>query len=102
MAEREFTVNGKRVVLRQSFKAKEYHALPRAWSKQLRLAPGDEMAPLADVVAGLGPFVESWEFEGDPLSVDAWGEMDSFKEFVEMRNAINEYANELLSAGPKN
>jgi len=84
------TVNGKRVVFRESFPAGEFYDLPQKW------AGADELE-FPEWVAVMSRFIESWEFKGDPTDVKAWEALDAFKEVTPIGREINQFVIGLLA-----
>lgn len=86
----EIKISGKKVVLRQSFPAGEFHDLPRAW------AGADEL-DFTERVSVFARFIESWEFDGDPHDPASWQKLDAFREVAPIERHINQFAIGLLS-----
>lgn len=86
----ELTVNGKKVIIRDSFPAGEFHDLPRQW------AEADDL-PFAERVVILARFIESWEFGGKPDDVKAWEKLDAFREMAPIQRHINQFVIGLLA-----
>ena len=80
----EVTINGKRVVLRERFPTREYDQLRQQFMAIDADTPWDKRANT------LRAFVESWEFDGDPDDVEAWGDLDLFLETIPLELAISE------------
>lgn len=80
----EVTINEKRVVLRERFPTRDFDHLRQEFLKMDMDMPWDKRAKI------LRSFVESWEFEGDPQDVDAWGGLDLFTESLALEVAISE------------
>lgn len=78
----EITVNGKQVVIRESFPAGEFFDLPRLWA-------GSEELPFGEWVEVMARFIESWEFDGEPADVQSWEALDAFREIAPINNEIN-------------
>lgn len=79
------TINGKQVVLREHYPMSEYHALRQGFAKLTLEMPWEQRAA---VLAG---FVESWEFEGDPKDVQAWGKLDVWIEIIPIEELIGQF-----------
>jgi hypothetical protein len=71
----EITVNGKKVVIREHFPAREFWGLADEWRRIT-----DE-TPYEDLARAVSRIVVSWEFEGDPSAPDSWGNLDTWLEF---------------------
>ncbi len=92
----EFTIAGKRVVVRDDYPANEFWELPNLLlavsgekkSMNMRAAP----ALLASVVV-------SWEFEGDPHDADAYGCMDMLRVLIPLTTAVAKFINEVTGLG---
>lgn len=75
----ELTVAGKRVTVRDSFRGREWYALPGLYRKALAAArKGD----YGDAVPFLARVVESWEFEGEPSKATAYESLDVMAELM--------------------
>lgn len=84
------SVNGKAIVIRDSFPAGEFFDLPRRWSES------DDL-PFDEWVQVMGRFIESWEFTGDPTDVKAWEKLDAFREIAPINREINKFVTGLLT-----
>lgn len=73
MARYQFTVNGKRVILREHLPAKEYLHIIGGLDKIANL--GD--LPYDEQVKEIKDVVEEWEFEGDPADIESWGTLNA-------------------------
>ena len=81
----EIDVNGKKVTLAERLPAAKHFAVPRMLFTPIGDLPFDkQVGPLVGVV-------ESWEFAGDPNTLQAWGELDAFTELVPLWNALADY-----------
>jgi len=78
----EITINGKQVIIRDSYPAGEFFDLPRQWA-------GSEDLPFEEWVAIMARFIESWGFDGDPADAEAWQALDAFREIAPINNEIN-------------
>jgi len=81
----EIVVNGKKVVLRESFPTREYSSMRHELTQLNEQMPWQKRARL------LSKFIESWEFEGDPNDVEAWGDLDLLSETLAIESAIADF-----------
>ena len=81
---KEIVVNGKTVVLRDSFPVKEFHDLPLLWAEAGEL-------PFEERVRVYSRFIISWEFTGKPDSVSSWEELDAFREMTPLLREIDTF-----------
>ena len=44
-------------------------------------------------------FVESWEYDGDPASIDSYRELDLFKEYMPLMSAVSERMKAVFGEG---
>jgi len=75
----ELTVRGTRVTVRESFKGKEWYALPGLYRKAWKGAAGGDYALTIPLLVRV---VESWEFDGDPATEAAYEALDILSELV--------------------
>jgi hypothetical protein len=71
----EITVNGKKVTIREHFPARDFWGMADVWANLNDKTPYDEWA------RAVSRTVTSWEFEGDPADIEAWGNLDTWLEF---------------------
>jgi hypothetical protein len=88
----EVIIAGRRVVLKEHLPARDHYALPRA------LSVGIGRLPFEEQVGPLSKVVESWEFEGDPGDLAAWGELDVMAEFMPLWDAIVRHTTARMAA----
>lgn len=91
----EIKCNDKAVTIRERFPTKTYWSIVRSF----RGVTGD--SDWQEIANALMPFVESWEFDGDPQNVEAWGELDLFSETMPIMDAVSEMVTR-KSANAKN
>lgn len=90
----EFTVNGKKVVVKDTLTMLDgydlYGLMADQTSRDMRT-----QVPL------LVKMIESWELAGNPADPDAYNGLDVFHEFLPLARKIIRYINEMLVAGVK-
>lgn len=77
----QVTIRGKAVEVRESFKGKEWYALPGLYRRAWRAAAAGDYAP---VIAFLAAVITSWEFEGAPADEAAYEQFDVLGELMVM------------------
>ena len=83
MAFKVVTLNGKRVNLwAERFPAGRFHA---AFT---RLIGYKQSGDFAEDMAPFMPFIDSWEFDGDPQDIEAWGALDYVTELGPLMREI--------------
>jgi hypothetical protein len=87
MADNEVMVAGKKVILRSYLPSRDYIGIIRGIMNLGNI--GD--LPFEEQVKPLMPLVESWEFEGEPDDLEAWGKLDALSELMPIFNAIGEH-----------
>lgn len=91
----EITVNGKRVVLRDSFPLTTHGNI----IKLVRDATIEDLRTVIPVVAAT---VVEWEFAGDPADPAAYEQMDALAEVWPLFKAVDRHIADSLYGGPKN
>jgi len=84
---------GKKIVVRDRFPAGQFHALHKA-------VRADDYLGDRSFEDQVGPYIGTvltWEFPGDPLTIDAWKELDTFEELPAVIRAINGVLSEKLA-----
>jgi len=84
----EIVVNGKKVVLRESYPTREYDKLRKQFAEL------DNDTPWRKRAAFLRNFIDSWEMESDPKDIEAWGDLDFFSETLAIEKAIGDLITE--------
>jgi len=79
----ELVVNGRCVTMKDKLPARENWDLISQW-RELDPNSFDDMAGM------LARFVESWDFPGDPKDVESYAELDLFREFSPLVEAMNQ------------
>ena len=92
------TINGKEVVFRDRFPAKDYWDLPGALSAVATQAQDGKM-DLKAAVPVLQRVVKSWEFAGEPKDAESFGELDIFRELIPLLTAAAQFIGELTGQG---
>jgi hypothetical protein len=94
----EITIAGKRVVIREDYPARENWDLPNLLGAMAGDGtPGSmnmEKAP-----ALLARVIESWEFDADPSDVEAYGDMNLWRELLPLTNHVATFLNEEMGLG---
>ena len=75
----QLTVKDRAITIRESFRGREWYALPGLYRKAWKGASEGNYAP---VVPFLARVVESWEFDGDPTDEAAYEALDILSELV--------------------
>lgn len=90
---KDVTINGKRVSLyADEFQARRFH-------KPFNQLMGYERTGDFDKdIAPFVPFVHEWEFDGEPESLEAWGNLDYIKELTPLMIEIGLIWQERLAA----
>ena len=81
----EITVRGKQVVVRTSFRGREWYSLPADFRKAVRAR---EAGDYAGAVPFLARVIEAWEFDGDPADVAAYEGLEVMAELVPLTGAV--------------
>jgi len=87
----EIVVNGKKVVLRESFPTREYDSMRHEFVQMSESVQMGENVPWQKRARLLSKFIKSWEFEGDPNDVEVWGDLDLFSETLAIESAITDF-----------
>ena len=85
----ELEINGKKVILRDKLPAKDSWAI----LEFMRKGSEDEEPSFEEEAHLLSVTVLSWEFEGDPSNSESYADLDLFREFLPLRNAVSTYLN---------
>lgn len=91
-------INGKEVVFRKRFPAKDHWDLPQRLSTIAEQANRGELN-LKEAVPVFQHTIASWEFDGDPNDADAYGELEMFDELIPLLAVTAEYIGELTDRG---
>ena len=86
----ELQINGRKIVLRETFPAGEFYDLPKKWAEE------DEL-DFAEWAKLMGRFIVSWEYEGSPQDPQAWERLDAFRDIARLRLEINRFIIGMIS-----
>lgn len=91
----DIMINGRRVTLRETLPAREN------WDLMKGFGEGVEFKDMTFEQATnvFRRFVESWEYDGDPAQVDSYANLDLFREYMPLMQAIGERIKALLDSG---
>lgn len=81
----ELTINGKLVVVQQSFRGKEWYSLPAAYRRAWKGAATGDYGPAIPFLARV---IESWEFDGNPTDEAAYERLDILAELVPLADGV--------------
>lgn len=92
------TINGKEVVFRERFPAKEFWDLPAKIVQLHRMRGGQEEFDMQLAVPLLARVIESWEYEGDPADEASFGELDVLGDLLPLVTAVTDLLNRLVGS----
>lgn len=78
----EINIGEKTVTLQHRFPMREWDSVRGQFNNLTSDTPWQKRAGL------LRRFVLSWEFDGDPQDIEAWGDLDLFEEVLPLEQAI--------------
>lgn len=80
----EAVVNGKKVCFYteavNAITARQFRAITKA----------EATLDYEPIAAALQPFIESWEFGGDPKNAESWGDLNMFDDLMGINRALAE------------
>ena len=90
----DVTINGKRVTLREKLAARDN------WDMVQGFGDGVNLSDMSfETATGIfRRFVESWEYEGDPALVESYAELDLFREYMPLMQAVSERISALMGS----
>ena len=93
----DVTINGRRVTLRGKLPAADNWDMLAQFGQtgefDLRTMTFEQVTDL------FRRFVESWEYDGDPASIDSYRELDLFKEYMPLMSAVSERMKAVFGEG---
>ena len=89
-------VNGKEVIFKERFPARENWDLPRLLAS---LAANASEMNMERAVPILQRMIASWEFDSDPAKAESYGDLCIFREITPLVKACSEFVGEMVS-GP--
>lgn len=90
------TINGKEVVFREKFPAKDFWDLPAKIVQLARMRSGQEEFNMEMAVPLLTRLIESWEHEGDPVVEASYGELDILGDILPMVQVATDLLNRMV------
>jgi hypothetical protein len=91
----EYTINGKRVVLKERLPLREYRGLPAI----MVASKGEDYDSQVPVFCRL---IDSWEFDGSPSDPASYEELDVISELAPLARAVVDYIERKASVDIKN
>lgn len=90
------TINGKEIVFREHFPAKDFWDLPAKIVQLHRMRSGREEFDLKLAVPLLARLIVSWEYEGDPTDEVVYGELDVIRDLLPLVQLATDQLNRLV------
>ena len=92
------TINGKEIVFRERFPAKDCWDLPAKIVQLHRMRSGQEEFDMKLAVPLLMRVIESWEHESDPADEASYGELDVLGDLLPLVQSVTDLLNRLVGS----
>ena len=90
------TINGKEVIFREHFPAKDFWDLPAKIAKLARMRAGQEEFDMKLAIPLLTRLIESWEHEGDPADESSYDDLDILGDILPLVQVATDLLNRMV------